>query len=514
MRLPTKDLPPETYLIGPSGMPDVGRGRHRNGATRFFRTQRWTRLAVASATLIWSWMSVSSVGACPFCSAVSQTLRQEMETMDAVVIASAIESNVTRDPNTGEVMMRITKILKSDPIGEATPIGDRMTVGDEVKAVYYGDVEVGRRFLLSGVMASTMQWSCLPLNERTEQYVSKIPSLPVDDAAERLRFYMPYLQDPDAMLSRDAYDEFAVTPYEDVIRIRDQMDHDQLVEWIRDPEMSPERKRLYLTMLGVCGDASDIPLLESLLRSTQKSARSGLDALIACYLTLAGEDGLPLINELFLANDQSSYADTYAAIMAIRFHGTEGGVIARSALVESLHYILERPDLADLIIPDLARWQDWSQIQTVKRLFIDADPNNNWIRVPAVNYLRACPLPEAKTALEELTKVDPKAVKRANTFFAIPKPADPAPSTSSSMRVVPPARSIPEPGKRIASRQTTNSPRVANASLFSRQPHAIERSSNHTHPLLVVAMALATILVGQWILLTGGRPAEDPASQA
>ena len=33
-------------------------------------------------------------------------------------------------------------------------------------------------------------------------------------------------------------------------------------------------------------------------------------------------DDLVLINELFLANKKAPYADTYAAIMAIRFHGT------------------------------------------------------------------------------------------------------------------------------------------------------------------------------------------------
>jgi hypothetical protein len=34
-----------------------------------------------------------------------------------------------------------------------------------------------------------------------------------------------------------------------------------------------------------------------------------------------------------------------------------------------------------------------------------------------INYLRACPRPEAKAYLVELEKIDPAAVKRANTFF-------------------------------------------------------------------------------------------------
>ena len=148
-----------------------------------------------------------------------------------------------------------------------------------------------------------------------------------DDPIERLRFYHKYLQDEEEMLSRDAYDEFAITPYDIVKQLAPEMDHDQLLSWINDPEMPTDRKRLYLTMIGICGDEQDLPFLETLLRSSQKSTRGALDALIACYLTLAGEQGIPLIDELFLANKQAPYADTYAAIMAVRFHGTEGNVI-------------------------------------------------------------------------------------------------------------------------------------------------------------------------------------------
>ncbi|EMI29384.1 hypothetical protein [Rhodopirellula europaea] len=352
--------------------------------------------------------------ACPFCSAVSQTLRQEMEVMDAVVVATALQSDLTRNADTGQIKMRIETVLKG---------GEHVEAGQEVTAVYFGDVAKGRRFMLSGVDPRDMQWSCLPLTPKSEKYLEKITQLADKEPSERLLFYYKYLQDEDSMLSRDAYDEFASTPYDEIKKIESALDHDTLVTWIQDPKMSPDRKRMYLTLLGICGDQEDLPMLESMLKSTQKSSRSGLDALIACYLTLAGEQGLPVIDELFLENRKASYADTYAAIMAVRFHGSEGGVIARSALVQSLHHILERPDLADLVIPDLARWKDWSQIDRIKRLFLAADAENNWVRVPAVNYLRACPKPEAAEAIIELEKVDPDSVRRANTFFAVPKPS-------------------------------------------------------------------------------------------
>lgn len=358
--------------------------------------------------------------ACPFCSAVSQTIRQEMEVMDAVVIAESTPTSL-RNEETGEVLLKVVKVLKGD---------EHVKPDSALSVVYYGKVEPGRRFMLSGVDPPNLQWSVVPLNAESEAYVLAVTKLP-DDALERLKFFQNYLQHEDPMLTRDSYDEFAITPYPVVQSLKPFMNHDQLVQWIQDPEMPADRKRLYLTMLGVCGTAADVPMLEKMINSTQPSARSGLDALLACYLLLAGEDGLQLVDKLFLANHQAPYADTYAAIMAIRFHGTETDKIPRSRLVQSLHHVLDRKDLADLVIPDLARWGDWSQIDRLVKLFIEADEDNNWIRVPVVNYLRACPQPEAEAALEKLKEIDPESVRRASSFFSVPIPQAPAqPATS------------------------------------------------------------------------------------
>ena len=111
-------------------------------------------------------------------------------------------------------------------------------------------------------------------------------------------------------------------------------------------------------------------------------------------------------------------ADTYAAIMALRFHGSETDVIPRERILQGLRHMLSRPRLADLVIPDLARWEDWSVMNQLVELFKDADEKTSWVRVPVINYLRACPDPVAKKHIALLEKIDPTAVKRANTFFA------------------------------------------------------------------------------------------------
>ena len=446
-------------------------------------------LAVVAA-LASVWIGDGRVAACPFCSAVSQTLRQEMSAMDAVVFASAIDDDSDRNQDSGEVMMRIDRVLKGDDLVEE---------GQEVKAVYFGDVRQGRRFMLSGVDPPDIQWSCLPVSERAEQYIGRVTELE-DDPLARLRFFLDYLNDEENMLARDSYDEFAIAPYEALKQLKPEIDHGMLVSRIKDPETSTDRRRLYLTMLGVRGDEKDLPMLEGLLRSTQKSKRAGLDALIACYLTLAGEKGLPLIDELFLGNTKAAYADTYAAIMALRFHGTEGDVIARSALVESLHLVLDREDLADLVIPDLARWSDWSQVDRLTEMFIAADAENNWIRVPVVNYLRACPLPEAEKALEKLKEVDPESVRRANTFFSIPVPNDADESKTSAAEA--------DDEDTLAGLVSPHSPRFLPSDRFMAVSAAWP--TNPWRLAGVLALSLSSIMISHFLLLTGGsKPANE-----
>ena len=357
-------------------------------------------------------LGTSPLLACPFCSAVSQTFTEEIGAMDVVVIADLLKPPLAaKSGNSNEVpkaVFRVNQIVKGEGLVEAA---------QTIETIYFGDAEKGKSFLIMGVDPPKVMWSTpLLLSARGKEYVPKLLALPAK-GAERLSFFQEYLEDDDEMLARDAYDEFAKAPYAAVQSLRDQMKHGQLVNWIRDPDVPASRRRLYLTMLGVCGQPEDIAMLEDMLQSNDRKMKAGLDAMIGCYLTLRGPEGLPLIERLFLEDKKAEYADTYAAIMALRFHGGETDIIPRERILKALQLMLERPQLADLVIPDLARWEDWSVMSQLVKLFKEADDKSSWVRVPVINYLRACPKPEAADYISELEKIDPAAVKRANTFF-------------------------------------------------------------------------------------------------
>ena len=355
--------------------------------------------------------------ACPFCAAVSLTFSEEIDSSQVAVVAELVslppreDGDAAAAANSLEVpkaKFKITRILKG-----------RDALGDErtIDTIYFGDGAVGSKFLIMGIDPPMINWSTpIAITDRGEEYVAKAIELP-KDGADRLAFFQDFLEDDDEMLARDAYDEFAKTPYAGVIALKDRMKHDQLVEWIKSPKIPVSRRRLYLTMLGVCGGEGDVPMFEELIQSKDRQTRGALDALVAAYLTLKGPDGMPLVEELFLKDKDAEYTDTYATIMALRFHGTEEKIIPRERLLEGIRLMLDRPQLADLVIPDLARWEDWSVIDRLVELFKTADDESSWVRVPVINYLRACPKPEAKTRLDELAKIDPETVKRANSFF-------------------------------------------------------------------------------------------------
>jgi hypothetical protein len=372
---------------------------------------------------------ISQANACPFCSAQSQTFSQEMETMDAVVLAKLVQNvpppTGSEDPNlpAPKAKFEIYKLLK----------GTEWVKDKEViHVLYYGDDTLGTNFMIQGVVEGkdekiqSLIWSTpMKISEHTQNYLEKVIALP-KTSTERLIFFQKYLEDKEPLLSNDAYGEFASAPYEEVIALKPHMNHTELVSWIKNEEIPASRRRLYLTMLGVCGNENDLPLLEDMIRSIDRSRKAGLDALLACYLTLKGEDGLPLIEELYLKNRKAEYADVYAAIMALRFHGTETNIVPQKSIVYSMRNMLNRPEMADLVIPDLARWEDWDSLPTLVELFKKSNGTTNWVREPIVNFVKACKLPEAKTALEELQKIDPEAVKRANRYFPFGAPKPPA----------------------------------------------------------------------------------------
>jgi len=366
----------------------------------------------------------SQAGACPFCEASGPTLAEQIAAADVVVIATL--QPVAPDADADCRTFRIVETLKGRNL-----LGRSL----QIEKNYFGEEPDGSRFYITANQANDLFWLAPnPLTDRSVAYLRSLSSLPPEGPG-RLAFFQRFLEDREQLLSDDAYGEFARASYASLKDFKSQIQHDPLLAWINAPATKPAHRRLYLTMLGVCGNESDLPYLERLMHSRDEDVRLCLDAAIACYLRLRGADGLAQVEEQFLNNPGATRPDISAAVQAIRFHGEEERVIPKDRLAASLRLLLTRPTLADLVIADLARWQDWSALPTLVALFKQADGETAGLRVPIVQYVKACPQPEAKVALQELSRIDPAAAKQSSPFFPMypPKPtADQLPNSASS----------------------------------------------------------------------------------
>jgi hypothetical protein len=85
--------------------------------------------------------------------------------------------------------------------------------------------------------------------------------------------------------------------------------------------------------------------------------------------------------------------------------------------------LLDNPEFADQVIPDLARWEDWSVLDRLVEMFKSSD-KNGYVRQPVVTYLTVASEQQgdvgtrAQTALNELEQIDPEGVKQARALMA------------------------------------------------------------------------------------------------
>ena len=187
-----------------------------------------------------------SAVACPFCAAQSQTFTEEFASMHVVTLARLVsgppaagkkkaEAAASPADDVPKAVFEITRILKGKSL-----------VGDvkRISTLYFGKAGPGQSFLIMGVDPPKIMWTTpLALSGRAEKYLSRLNTVPTEGAA-RLRFFQAHLEDDDEMLARDAYDEFAKAPYDWVTSLKKEMDHDQLIAWIKDENVPASRRRI------------------------------------------------------------------------------------------------------------------------------------------------------------------------------------------------------------------------------------------------------------------------------
>ena len=381
--------------------------------------------------------------ACPFCSGPQLTMAEQVQQADAVVLAKWAGGTPAKDQNPGATEYQIVEIMRK-------PKESKLVVGKMLSLIRYRAAQPGDLFLLLGTkVGKSLEWgSPLEITEEGFVYLKGVPS-PKTPTKQRLEYFLSYLEDPDAMVSADAFGEFAKANYEDIGRLASEMPREKLRDWLESPETPASRTGLYGLMLGLCGNDDDAKVMEEKITNVEGDFRLGIDGVMGGYLLLTGDEGLDVLDETKLKNKKSAFSETYAAMGAIRFMWQYGrDRIPPDRLKASMRLLLDRPELADLVIADLARMEDWSAQDELMELYGADDFNIPSIKRSIVRYMlvstKLPPMPasallpanvasaeeiereqtpdrvlKGRQYLAQLEKLDPKTVRDAKRFWVV-----------------------------------------------------------------------------------------------
>ncbi|WP_298861251.1 hypothetical protein [uncultured Gimesia sp.] len=365
------------------------------------------------------------VTACPFCSAPSLTLTEQLSQSDVAVLVQWSEAEKGTLEKAGKTVFEVKEIVRQSD-------KDKLKVGDQITINRHRPGKKGNLFLLLGTKGTSIDWGDpIEVTETSFHYISQAPA-PEEKTTKRLRYFLKFLEYPDQMVSNDAYAEFANAPYEDITPLAKDLPREKLRKWIVDPDTPVTRLGLYGLLLGLCGQESDVAFMEKKINEPTKEFRLGIDGVISGYLLLTGAEGLDKIDKTKFIPKNVAFSETYAAMQALRFMWTYGDErISKERLRKSMQLLLDRPELTDLVVADLARWNDWSVQDRLMKMYGTGDYDIPSIKRAIVRYLLvaskgknkkgigpdAATTEKAKALLDKLRKEDPKTVKSAERFF-------------------------------------------------------------------------------------------------
>lgn len=376
------------------------------------------------ALLLLAPVTVRVAQACPFCTQQGPTLGEQYALAQVVAVVSWQKSTPAEGDDPGSTTFEVLELLKDD--GQGPEKKAQITI-PIVRPGPKGTLELWFASTTSGKLDWVFR---TPGSPEAVKYLKSSP--PRDTpTAQRLEFYAGYLQHPTEAIAEDAFGEFAGAQFQDVQKAKGGFDRLKLREWLTDEGVPASRRGLYGMMLGLAGNASDREFLKQFIEPSTDEVRIGIEGAMGGYLYLAGEPGVDFLEQAKIADPQTPFHETYAAVQALRFIWSYGAEqVPHERVLKTMRTLIDRPALCDIVINDLARWKDWSLQDRILGLYGTKGFDIPSIRRAMIRYLIASSkdLPEGATEppphvikgrdlVEQLRKKDPKRVSEVERFF-------------------------------------------------------------------------------------------------
>jgi hypothetical protein len=354
---------------------------------------------------------------------------QAISQVDAACLLQWISSSPANEFGIHEGCFQVVEVLKCPP--QAARKGDRVSLqwsreaGE--KSLYF---TLGMRNPKGPgiVWEEPFECTCVGFD-----YVAHAPAFG-GKLQKRLPYFLQFLDSPDPFIIPDARAELAQASLEDLVALVPYMPRDKFRKMMVDPTIRMDRLSFPSLMLGLCGDAEDAKLFAAKItekpRNFPDDFRPGVELLITGYLMLAGESGLDHLDAWRFRDSSAPFSETIAAMRALEITWHKGnGKIKKDRLVQSMRLLLAHPELADLVIPDLAHWRDWGSLDRIAGLYGQGHFNIPSIKRAVIRYLQSCvdakptdvqpaQAAAAKRHLERIRRDDPKIFAEAERFIS------------------------------------------------------------------------------------------------
>ncbi len=354
---------------------------------------------VLVSTLVAAFGSINIAGAgcaCPFCDAPALMMSEQIGQCDHMLRGKWLEGEKPVSLRGGSSKFEILDVAFSK--------GDRFQKGQIVVMPQYIAGSDTSTYTLMGPDDRLEDWHVpSEVTEASWTYLSKMPPGVKDAKAqtERLQYFLDYFEHPDLLVSNDAFAEFASAPYELIVPLKDHLPREKILGWLQDPKTPVTRTGFYGMLAGICGHPEDAPILEKKIVTLDADFRLGIEGVMAGYMMICGEEGLKKLEEVKILSKTAiskdgkeitlPFSETYAVMQALRFMWTyEPDRLPKDRLKQSMHLLLERKEMADLVITDLARWKDWSIQDRLMTMYSDENYDIPAIRRAIVRYMYYC----------------------------------------------------------------------------------------------------------------------------
>jgi hypothetical protein len=309
------------------------------------------------------------------------TLRERIAEWDTVVFGeflSSIEPAGKKGLRDGRY--RILHLAKPTKAAE---------VGQIVIVTFGGSRIAGERAMLTRHKGD-WRVASPPISRVCFDYAMAAPD-PDEEDSKRVPYFLRHLNSSDRQISDDAFVELERAEFRFVVASSKLIPREFVAARLRDEATNKHRVGPYGVMLGLAGNESDRELLRGIMERAPREDDPyplGHDGIAGGYLLLAGAEGLDRVEEIWVKDPEVSFWRTYSAMQAIRFMWRYGeGRISRPRLRESMRLFLDLPELADLAIADLARWEDWSLHDRLLAMSHNPESDKARIKRAIVRYM-------------------------------------------------------------------------------------------------------------------------------